>query len=103
VPSAAASRRSTGGQVFVRAVRVRKRRSYILASASPTSTLNAAAQVLDVTADLRRALLPGADETQVADLARQHGYVPLREGGLAQAGRGETTYEEVLRVTRATI
>lgn len=60
-------------------------------------------EVLEVTADLRRALLTGADETKVADLARRHGYVPLREGGLALAGRGVTTYEEVLRVTRATI
>jgi type IV pilus assembly protein PilB len=60
-------------------------------------------EVLEVTADLRRALLTGADETKVADLASQHGYVPLREGGLTLAGRGKTTYEEVLRVTRATI
>jgi type IV pilus assembly protein PilB len=60
-------------------------------------------EVLEVTADLRRALLTGADETKVADLARLHGYVPLRDGGLALAQRGETTYEEVLRVTRATI
>ena len=60
-------------------------------------------EVLEVTADLRRALLTGTDEAAVADLAHRHGYVPLREGGLALAHRGETTYEEVLRVTRATI
>ena len=60
-------------------------------------------EVLEVTADLRRALLSGTDEAAVADLAAKHGYVPLRAGGLLLAHRGETTYEEVLRVTRATL
>lgn len=60
-------------------------------------------EMLEVTTDLRRALLTGVDEATVADLARRHGYLPLREAGLALARRGETTYEEVLRVTRATI
>jgi type II secretory ATPase GspE/PulE/Tfp pilus assembly ATPase PilB-like protein len=59
--------------------------------------------VLEVTSDLRRALLAGADEASFGDLARQHGYVPLREAGLVLANHGKTTYEEVLRVTRATI
>jgi hypothetical protein len=60
-------------------------------------------EVLEVTSDLRRALLAGADEATVADLARRHGYVPMREAGLVLANHGKRTYEEVLRVTRATI
>jgi type IV pilus assembly protein PilB len=60
-------------------------------------------EVLEVTSDLRRALLAGADEASFGDLARQHGYVPLREAGLVLANHGKTTYEEVLRVTRATV
>ncbi len=60
-------------------------------------------EVLEVTTELRRSLLSGADEAIVSDLARQQGFVPLREAGLALAARGETTYEEVLRATRAMI
>lgn len=60
-------------------------------------------EMLEVTPDLRRALLSGADEATVADLARRHGYAPLREAGLVLANHGKTTYEEVLRVTSATV
>jgi type IV pilus assembly protein PilB len=60
-------------------------------------------ETLEVTPDLRRALLAGADEATITDLARRHGYLPLREAGLVLANHGKTTYEEVLRVTRATI
>jgi type IV pilus assembly protein PilB len=60
-------------------------------------------EMLEVTSDLRRALLSGADEATIGDLARQHGHVPLREAGLVLANHGKTTYEEILRVTRASI
>jgi hypothetical protein len=49
--------------------------------------------VPEVTSDSRRALLAGADEMTVADLARRHGYLPLREAGLVLANHGKTTFE----------
>ena len=58
-------------------------------------------EVLEVTSPLRRALLGGADEADLADLAAVHGFRGLRDQGLGLAARGGTTYEEVLRVTRA--
>jgi type IV pilus assembly protein PilB len=58
-------------------------------------------EILEVTPPLRRALMAGTDEAALADLAREHGFTGLREHGLRVAAAGETTYEEVLRVTRA--
>ncbi len=58
-------------------------------------------EVLEVTSHLRRALLAGADEAALADLATEDGFKGLRDQGLALAARGGTTYEEILRVTRA--
>ena len=37
--------------------------------------------------------------TEIARVARGHGYRTLREDGLLKARRGETSIEEVLRVT----
>jgi type IV pilus assembly protein PilB len=56
-------------------------------------------EVLPVTPELRDALRGGGDERQVAEAARLSGVRSLRASGLLKALRGETTYEEVLRVT----
>jgi type IV pilus assembly protein PilB len=56
-------------------------------------------EMLPVTAMLRSVLLAGGDEHAVAAAARAAGMVSLRDNGLLKAHRGETTYEEVLRVT----
>jgi type IV pilus assembly protein PilB len=55
--------------------------------------------MLPVTAMMRSVLLSGGDEHAVAAAARTAGMVSLRDNGLLKAHRGETTYEEVLRVT----
>jgi type IV pilus assembly protein PilB len=56
-------------------------------------------EMLPVTALLRSVLLAGGDEHAVAAAARAAGMISLRDNGLLKAHRGETTYEEVLRVT----
>lgn len=58
-------------------------------------------EVLPVTPELRDALRAGGDERQVAEAARASGVRSLRASGMLKAFRGETTYEEVLRVTAA--
>lgn len=56
-------------------------------------------EVLPITAALRRVLLTTPTESAVGAAAREHGMSTLRASALAAAHRGETTYEEVLRVT----
>ena len=56
-------------------------------------------EVLPVTAALRAVLLSTPTEGALAAAARAAGVVSLRAAALAAAARGETTYEEVLRVT----
>ena len=58
-------------------------------------------EVLEVDAKLRHALLSTPDEATLAELVNASGFRSMRSHGLAMAGRGGTTYEEVLRVTRA--
>jgi type IV pilus assembly protein PilB len=58
-------------------------------------------EVLPVTAELRDALRAGGDERLVAAAAHASGVRSLRASGMLKAFRGETTYEEVLRVTAA--
>ena len=57
-------------------------------------------EVLPVTAKLRSVLLQTPTEAAVAAAARTAGMTTLRAAGLARARRGETTFEEVLRVTQ---
>ena len=52
-----------------------------------------------VTADLHDGILNRAQSHEIAAVARGHGYRTLREDGLMKARRGETSIEEVLRVT----
>jgi type IV pilus assembly protein PilB len=56
-------------------------------------------EVLPVTAAMRRVLLSTPTPAAIGAAAREHGMVTLRAAALAAAARGETTYEEVLRVT----
>ena len=60
-------------------------------------------EVLEVDARLRHALLGSPDEVTLTGLAEAAGFRNMRRQGLALASRGGTTYEEVLRVTRATV
>jgi type IV pilus assembly protein PilB len=56
-------------------------------------------EVLPVTAAVRSVLLAGGGEAQIAAAAASAGMVTLRAAALAAAARGDTTYDEVLRVT----
>ncbi len=56
-------------------------------------------EVLSVTPELRDALRGGGDERQVHAAAKASGVRSLRQSGMLKAFRGETTYDEVLRVT----
>jgi type IV pilus assembly protein PilB len=58
-------------------------------------------EVLSVTPGVRAVLLATPTEAAVASAAHSAGMTTLRASGLAAARRGETTYEEVLRVTTA--
>ena len=58
-------------------------------------------EVLEVTATIRHALLGRPDEATLSGLAQAAGFTSMRTEGLAMAARGQTTYEEVLRATRA--
>ena len=52
-----------------------------------------------MTPDLHDGILNRSPSTEIARVARGHGYRTLREDGLVKARRGETSIEEVLRVT----
>jgi len=60
-------------------------------------------EVLPVTASLRTVLLRTPTEAAVGAAARAAGMTTLRAAGLARARRGETTFEEVLRVTQVDV
>lgn len=59
-------------------------------------------EVLAVSSAIRATLLATPTEAAVAEAARAAGMSTLRASGVAAARRGETTFEEVLRVTSAT-
>ncbi|MDQ1486473.1 MAG: hypothetical protein QOJ62_2166, partial [Actinomycetota bacterium] len=56
-------------------------------------------EVLPITASVRSVLLHTPTEAAVGAAARAAGMTTLRAAGLARARRGETTFEEVLRVS----
>jgi type IV pilus assembly protein PilB len=56
-------------------------------------------EVLPVGAGLRSVLLATPTEAAIAAAARSQGMTTMRASAIAAAGRGETTYEEVLRAT----
>ncbi len=57
-------------------------------------------EVLPITAGVRAILLRTPNEAALAAAARAANMITLRAAGLAKARRGETTFEEVLRVTQ---
>jgi type IV pilus assembly protein PilB len=57
-------------------------------------------EVLPVTTKVRAVLSHNPSEAGVAAAAREAGMTTLRAAGVARARRGDTTFEEVLRVTR---
>ncbi|WP_308470206.1 GspE/PulE family protein [Kineococcus rubinsiae] len=56
-------------------------------------------EVLDVTTSMRKILLASPTESALAEEAERAGMRTLRHSALAKAMRGETTFEEVVRVT----
>jgi type IV pilus assembly protein PilB len=58
-------------------------------------------EVLEVSTQIRHALLGRPDEATLTELAQAAGFTSMRSEGLAMAAAGATTYEEVLRATRA--
>lgn len=58
-------------------------------------------ELLRLDEDLRALVLRGADEGQVAQLAREHGYVSMIEDALDKVRAGVTTLDEVARVVPA--
>jgi type IV pilus assembly protein PilB len=60
-------------------------------------------ELLPVTSRLRAVLLRTPTEAAVGAAARAAGMTTLRASGLARARRGETTFEEVLRVTQVDV
>jgi general secretion pathway protein E len=49
--------------------------------------------------DLQSAIMKGLPAHELAEIARTAGYRNLREDGLIKAWRGQTSLDEVLRVT----
>lgn len=60
-------------------------------------------EVLPVSASVRSALIHNPTETAILSAAQAAGMISLRTAGLLKAMRGETTLEEVLRVTHVDI
>ena len=56
-------------------------------------------ELLVMTDELRRLMHERASEADVLEAAKRGGMIPLREACLAQVRDGDTTFEEVLRVT----
>ena len=60
-------------------------------------------ELMEMDDDIRDLLLKNKDAASIRKLAKQKGMQPLRSAGLAKALQGETTLEEVLRVTQEEI
>ncbi len=56
-------------------------------------------ELLVMTDELRRLTYERASEADVLEAAKRGGMIPLREACLARVRDGDTTFEEVLRVT----
>jgi type IV pilus assembly protein PilB len=56
-------------------------------------------EVIPVTPEIRELILRGASSTELRDLATQQGMKTLRQAGLLKVLEGQTTAEEILRVT----
>jgi type IV pilus assembly protein PilB len=58
-------------------------------------------EMLEVTDDVRPVLHSFEEEEEIKQIVRRHGWRPLRDEGLELVTRGQSTLEEVLRVTHA--
>ena len=56
-------------------------------------------ETLTIDDGMREMIIKGASSTQIKDYARAHGMKTLRENGLEKFIEGETTLEEILRMT----
>ncbi len=57
-------------------------------------------ELLTMTSELRALTLGGANGDSLREAAKRGGMVPIQQNGIAAALQGETTLDEVLRVTR---
>jgi general secretion pathway protein E len=56
-------------------------------------------EVLPITESIRKTIIPECDSEAIRDMARKEGMITLRENAVQKLREGETTYQEVLRVT----
>lgn len=56
-------------------------------------------EMLDVTPKIRKLIQTQADVKEIKKAARLDGMVPLRQGAIRKLAQGQTSYEEVFRVT----
>ncbi len=56
-------------------------------------------EMMEVTDEMRKAIVKGASEDEIREMAKANGMVTLIEAGIIKAQRGLTTLEEVLRAT----
>jgi type II secretory ATPase GspE/PulE/Tfp pilus assembly ATPase PilB-like protein len=54
---------------------------------------------LTIDSNIRRLIMDNAAESKIKQSARSSGMITLREDGIAKAGQGITTLEEIVRVT----
>ncbi|NPA14930.1 MAG: type IV-A pilus assembly ATPase PilB [Deferribacteres bacterium] len=56
-------------------------------------------EMMEITDEMRKAIVKGAPEDEIREMAKANGMVTLREAGIIKAQKGLTTLEEVLRAT----
>ena len=56
-------------------------------------------EILPITESIRKTIVPECDSEAIRDMARKEGMITLRENAVQKLREGETTYQEVLRVT----
>lgn len=54
-------------------------------------------ELMEVTPEMRKAIVKGASEDEIREIAKSNGMMELKETGLLKAKKGITTLEEVLR------
>ncbi|MDE0724540.1 MAG: ATPase, T2SS/T4P/T4SS family [Alphaproteobacteria bacterium] len=57
-------------------------------------------EILTITDKVRTVIQAGGNDSEIRDVAQSEGMLTLYQEGLLKAARGETTLEEVMRVTR---
>ncbi len=56
-------------------------------------------EMMEITNEMRKAIVKGASEDEIREMAIANGMVTLKEAGILKAKKGLTTLEEVLRAT----